>query len=173
MVKSLIYCIASALILLGCTAEPCDELDVSDIAMGVEVHRLDQQMFTLNTKEDIRGFLNQNPLFGTSFLGLDQYPNDSVLINNIYRILKDPYMDSLYHETQRVFGDLTSLKEDFEQAFRHLRHYYPEARIPVIKTAITGFGQDLFVSDSVIIVGLDFFLGDEGKYRPVEYSESR
>ena len=169
MVKSLIYCFLLALVLWSCSTETCDELDVSGIAVDLQVRRLDQQMFDLRTKQDIGVFLNENPLFGSAFLGLGYYPNDSILIDNIYRILKDPYMDSLYRETQRIFSDLTPIKKEFEDAFRHLRYFYPEAKIPVIKTVITGFGQDLFVSDSVIIIGLDFFLGDQGKYRPVEY----
>jgi hypothetical protein len=50
-----------------------------------------------------------------------------------------------------------------------LKYYYPEVKIPKIQTIITGLDNDLFVSDSLIIVGLDFYLGAGAKYRPNMY----
>ncbi len=49
-----------------------------------------------------------------------------------------------------------------------MRYYYPDFRIPKVQTVVTGFagGSDLMVTDSLVIVGLDFFLGDGAKYRP-------
>ncbi|MCZ6521242.1 MAG: gliding motility lipoprotein GldB [Bacteroidetes bacterium] len=168
--KSLIYYFLLALIFWGCSDVSCpEEVDISNISIDLKVERLDREMFNLKSKQEIRDFLNRHKLFGSAFLGVSNYPHDSLLINNIYRLTKDPYMDSLYQETQRIFGDFSDIKREFENAFRHLKAYYPQAKIPIIKTVITGFGQDLFVSDSLIIVGLDYFLGKDARYRPVDY----
>ena len=62
------------------------------------------------------------------------------------------------------------LKRQFEKAFINLRYYYPQFKLPRVQTAITGFeGSDLFLSDSLIVVGLDYFLGDKARYRPKMY----
>ena len=65
-----------------------------------------------------------------------------------------------------MFADLKGLEAEFADAFRHVKHYYPAFRAPQIHTLVTGFGSDLFVSDSLIVVGLDYYLGERGKYRP-------
>jgi hypothetical protein len=72
-------------------------------------------------------------------------------------------------ETNKVFGDQSQLKKEFEQAFANLQHYYPEVTLPKIQTVITGFDSDLFISDTLIIVGLDYYLGKGAKYRPNMY----
>jgi hypothetical protein len=41
--------------------------------------------------------------------------------------------------------------------------------VPRIETVITGLESDLFVSDTLIIVGLDYYLGSGAKYRPNMY----
>jgi hypothetical protein len=78
-------------------------------------------------------------------------------------------MDTLRMEVQRVFGDESDLKEQFTKAFKNLKYYYPTAQIPKIETTISGLDNDLFVSDSIIIVSLDYFLGEGAKYRPNMY----
>ena len=73
-------------------------------------------------------------------------------------------------EVQQVFGDLSSLTEELTEAFKYLKYYYPEANIPRISTAITGFaGNDLYVSDSIIVIGLDYYLGENATFRPLDF----
>ena len=40
---------------------------------------------------------------------------------------------------------------------------------PKIQTVITGLDNDMYVSDSLIIVSLDYFLGEGARYRPNMY----
>ena len=41
------------------------------------------------------------------------------------------------------------------------------AKVPKIQTVVTGIANDIFMSDSLIIIGLDYYLGPNGKYRPM------
>ena len=126
-------------------------------------------MFDLGSKSEVAKFLNSHPAFVSQFLGRAQYPHDSILVNNILRLSNDAYIDTLRRESKRVFGDFIQMEQQFKQAFGYLQYFFPEAQLPKIQTVITGFGQDLFVSDSVIIIGLDYFLGPTARYRPLDY----
>jgi hypothetical protein len=75
----------------------------------------------------------------------------------------------LLQETRRVFGDLSALTFEFEQAFKNLKSYYPDFVPPKVQTIISGLDTDMYVSDTLIIVGLDFYLGKDGRYRPKLY----
>lgn len=155
---------------LGCSSDSCrehPEIDHSKVELRIE--RLEQVMFGLNSKPEITKFLNSHPALVSQFLGHVQYSHDSILVNNILRLSNDAYIDTLRQEAHRVFGNFSQIEEQFEQAFGYLRYYYPDAPLPKIQTVITGFGQDLYVSDSVIIIGLDYFLGPSAKYRPLDY----
>jgi hypothetical protein len=72
-------------------------------------------------------------------------------------------------EVKRVFGDENALRLEFIDAFENLTYYYPNARIPKIETVLSGLENDMVVSDTLIIIGLDYFLGNGAKYRPSMY----
>jgi len=154
------------------SCEKKDECTVSDeiknVPIELEIVRLEKEMAGLKSKDDIKTFLDKHNDFSEAFLRRSQYPYDSILVDEIHKLVRDPYIDTLYQETERIFTDLEPLKQNFVRAFKHFKYYYPEFKIPKIKTVITGFGQDLLVTDSLIVIGLDFFLGPEAKYRPVQ-----
>jgi gliding motility-associated lipoprotein GldB len=163
--------IIACIIFLSFTAckkstECIDSPNVNSISANVNIIRLDQELKALSTKEEIELFLNKYPLFSEIFLQRSQLPHDSIIINDLYHLVKDAYIDTLYQDAQTVFKDLTPIKQELEQAFRYVKYYYPDFKEPVVYTMISGFSNDLFVSDSVIVIGLDYFMGDEGKYRP-------
>jgi gliding motility-associated lipoprotein GldB len=160
----------SFLILIGlfcsCSSDSAHHPDVADIPMNVKIRRLEQELFKLQTKEEINTFLENNPLFKVNFLESAQYPHDSIVVNRLHKMVTDHNLDVLYQQTQTVFSDLSGLEKEFTEAFKHIKYYYPQFKAPEIYTIVTGFGSDLFVSDSLIVIGLDYYLGEKGKYRP-------
>ncbi|MES2731377.1 MAG: gliding motility lipoprotein GldB [Bacteroidota bacterium] len=150
----------------SCTSDSAHHPDVSDISMNVKIRRLEQELFKLQTKEEINAFLKNNPLFKENFLQASQYPHDSIIVSRLHTMVTDHNLDTLYQQTQTVFADLSGLEKEFSEAFKHVKYYYPQFKAPEIYTLVTGFGSDLFVSDSLIVIGLDYYLGDKGKYRP-------
>ncbi|MBC7923412.1 MAG: gliding motility lipoprotein GldB, partial [Ferruginibacter sp.] len=152
--------------LCGCVPDSDRLPDVSGIPMSVRIRRLEREIFGLRSKDEVTSFLDANPLFAENFLQRSAAPDDSVVVNQLYRMVTDEHLDTLYRQTQTVFADLSGLEAEFADAFRHVKHYYPAFRAPEIHTLVTGFGSDLFVSDSLVVIGLDFYLGDRGRYRP-------
>lgn len=136
--------------------------------MNIKVKRLEQELFSIKDKSELQKFLENYPGLSQHFFQVDQYPHDSLLINSLYKLINDPHIDTLYQETKAVFGDFKEMEADFEQAFRYIKYYYPGFEPPEVQTIVTGFGRDLFVSDSLIIIGLDFYLGQGATYRPLD-----
>lgn len=159
-------------LLISCNNGDCGGPDVSDIAIDLEIKRLDQMLFALNSKEEIQSFLDTHPLYAERFIGIRNYPDDSIVVNELYQLINDVHVDTLYQETQAVFGDLSALKKEFEDAFRHIKYYYPDFTPPAIYTAFSGLGtigQDLYISHEAIIISLEYFLGEDASYRPQAY----
>ncbi len=144
--------------------------EVDHLQVTVNIERLDQQLLQLEDKQQVYDFLQNHPVFSNEFLHVDQYPHDSLAVNYLNGFINNPAIEVLKNEIDSVFGDVNALSSELEQAFKYLLHYYPNTRIPKVYTAITGFaGNDLFVSDSVIIIGLDYYLGQGATYRPLEF----
>lgn len=157
-----------SLIIFGCQQNKEKRPDVSHIAVEVSVKRLEHDLFSATSKEEVHDFLNANKILKQQFFYADQYPHDSILVNTLFDLINDPHIDTLYRETQAAFGDLSDLQAQFAEAFRYIKYYYPDFQAPEIQTIVTGFGRDMYISDSVIIVGLDYYIGKGATYRPID-----
>ena len=156
-------------LLFSCQSDSCRPAPDSDVDAPFSFVRWDEALFQAQSTQDIDDLLQQYPDFTQQYLHLTDYPDDSVLVNQYYRLITNPSIDTLYQQTQEAFGDLSSLREEFAQAFRLIKHYYPAFSPPTVYTTFTGLGttgDDLLVNDSMIVVSLEFFAGSSAAYRP-------
>ena len=79
----------------GCTPDSDRLPDVSGIAMPVQIRRLEREIFGLRSRGEVTSFLNANPLFAENFLQRSAAPNDSVVVNQLYRMVTDEHLDTL------------------------------------------------------------------------------
>ncbi len=146
----------------GCVFDPKGSKD----SIQLNFKSLEDSLTSIKTKQELVNLLTHHAVFRDVVLNRQGYPDDSAFINFWFKRYTHPGFDTLFQETKRVFGDGQELKEQFRTAFANLKYYYPSFQIPHIETVITGLESDLFVSDSLIIVGLDYYLGKKAKYRP-------
>ena len=138
--------------------------------LTLDFEALQDSFANISSKDDLVKLLTRHTAVRDFMFRREEYPNDSTYINELYERFTNPHLDTLLMETKRVFGDGSSLKDQFEEAFSNLNYYYPDFKAPKIQTVITGLlGTDLLVTDSLIVVSLDFFLGEGAKYRPKMY----
>ncbi len=129
----------------------------------------DEALFEAQSSQDIEKLLYQYPDFAHAYLHADDYPADSALANQYYRLITNPSIDTLRAQTEAVFDGYADLQEDFERAFRIVKHYFPRFEAPTIYTTFTGLGSlgdDLLVTDSLVVVSTEFFVGPAARYRP-------
>lgn len=148
-----------------CAVQP----DVSSINLQLDFEHYEDSLANIQSKKELVGILARQAAMRDEIFRRGEYPNDSVFINELYQKFTHPGIDTLLAETKRIFGDLSDLKLQFTNAFRNIKYYYPDFNPPKIQTVISGIDADLFVSDTLIIVSLDHYLGREGKYRPKMY----
>ncbi len=141
--------------------------DISELEISLQVEELHGDLLNTGSHEELHSFIRQHPLIADFFLQRSSYPNDSIMADDLFKRFSNPHIDTLYSEIQRVFGDLSTLKSELNSAFAHLKYYYPEAELPKIQTVATGLIHDMYVSDTLIIIGLDYYLGPGARFRPL------
>ena len=162
-----LYCLISWSFLIMCLFNSCqnsEEADVSNIKVAVNMQRFDESMMKLKNKDEIKAFLQKNSDFVNQFYQTS--PQDTALINRIDLICRNPATKIFYEDTKKSFGDLADLKAQLETAFKHIKFYYPDFKEPQIITVFTALDLELMVSDSMIVIPLETFLGPKAKYRP-------
>lgn len=172
MVKRYVTSLCLITILWSCgnDEERCAVVpDTQGKKVTITIEQFQDTLANLKSKEELIALFRRQPVIRDIMFARGNYLDDSVFLNTVYKRIQNIHIDTLYNETKRVFGDLTGLKTQFEEAFTNIKYYYPDFKIPKIQTVITGLDTDMFVSDSLIIVGLDYYLGPDGRYRPQVY----
>lgn len=158
-----VFITISLLFLFACGS---DEIPMQNVSIPVK--RLEGELFNKKSAAEISTFLKEERSFSNLFLDAAEYPDDSILAKRIYDLIQNPSIDTLYDESVATFQDLTPIVSPIETAVGKLKSIYPETKTPRFITAVTGLYRDLYYSDSLIIVGLDFFVGQEATFKPVD-----
>ncbi len=135
----------------------------------VTIRRLETELFAAQTPSELAVLLKKNPYL-KAYFGLTKDTPDSVIVNRLYANINNKDLQQFNRNLQTQFGDLAPLKKQLEQAFGQIQANFPDFKAPQVVTAVTGFaGSDLYVSDSIIVIGLDYFGGPKAQYRPQLY----
>lgn len=82
---------------------------------------------------------------------------------NVERSLRHYFLDStvqvLLDEVHRQYTDVSDLEADFHRVFEELRKQDPNFRPPHVYTQISCLNQSIVVSDSLLGISLDKYLG--------------
>jgi hypothetical protein len=172
--KKIVLALGLGLILWSCgekeSEEKCAFTPEATNPVELSLGHFEDSIASLKSKKELVSLLTRKPVYRDFIFKRQEYPNDSVFINEVYKKVSHPAFDTLLMETKIVFGDGSKLEKEFEEAFTNLKYYYPDFVPPRVETVINGLDTDLYVSDSLIIVGLDSFLGKGAKYRPNVYA---
>ncbi|MBX7124948.1 MAG: gliding motility lipoprotein GldB [Cyclobacteriaceae bacterium] len=130
---------------------------------------LETRIPAVHSRTDVVKLFTHQPILRDYIFSRPAYPNDSAFVDTLFHRFSNPHFDTLLMETQRVFGDGSALKDELATAFSNLHYYFPDYQLPRVQTAITGMESDVFITDSLVVIGLDYYLGEGARYRPVMY----
>ncbi|GAB5522661.1 MAG: hypothetical protein Roseis2KO_05330 [Roseivirga sp.] len=157
------------LVLFSCKEEGCDSYpDISNVSLSLDFEDLTTEIHDLKTEEELAVFLAANPVVRDDFFQAASYKSEGEMLTETLKILKNPYVDTLYQEVRSVF-DVEQLRVELEDAFSRIKYFYPDFEAPKVRTVYSGFGNDITYSDSLLVIGLDYYLGEEASFRPDEH----
>ena len=144
-------------IIIFCSCNRNDKLadEVAKINVDVKVNRFDRE-FAEAKPTDIPSLKEKYP-----YLFPANYP-DSIWAAKLQDTLQLEVMD----EVGKSFPDFVSEKEDVEWLFRYIKYYFPNYKIPrVVKvTSEVDYNNRIILTDSLLLVGLDNYLGSSHKF---------
>lgn len=168
---------ASLILLFGLIAcgdnnenENCDFIPrTNNIDLSLSFESLEDSLPLVETKAELVKFLAHHPQIRDHFFNRQSYQDDSVFINTLFNRFSHPAIDTLLQETHVAFGNGENLKSQFVEAFKNIKYYYPDFNPPKIQTLVSGLESDVIVSDTLVMIGLDYFLGEGARFKPNVY----
>lgn len=157
-------------ILSGCSRNCEYAIDLKDIKADVKVNRLEKELFSIKTPEDVQKFIIKHPLVAHRYLGLSP-ENSSDFVQTVYEFYTNKDLYKFYQEGEKINEGFPELNNKITDLFRHIKYYYPSYRIPELNTIVTGFSNnDFYIDDTVAVISIDYFYGKRARYRPTEYA---
>lgn len=140
---------------IGCRNDQKVKEEVQNIDVNVNVLRFDRD-FAEAGPLDIPGLKNAYP-----YLFPAQYP-DSIWEAK----LKDTLQVELLFEVGKAFPNFDKETHDLELFFKHVKYYFPNLSVPTVVTITSDvdYNNRVIMADSLLIIGLDNYLGQDHKF---------
>ncbi|MCW0484188.1 hypothetical protein [Gaoshiqia sediminis] len=162
-----IWAFVLATLLFSCHQDPL-KVDVSDIDVHLQLKSLDDALFGARDRlpEELSSieaeFANLLPLFTYQMIRIGG-PENPDYTAHLQSFLDDSLLLELKEKVDQTFHK-ERLERELTDAFRHYRYYFPERLIPEVYTCVSGFNQSLVLTDSLIGISLDKYIGTDCEY---------
>jgi hypothetical protein len=85
---------------------------------------------------------------------------------NLYQYVSDQYIREVNKHCDSSFSDLSNLENELSDAFKRYIVLFKDAEIPKLLTYTSPFTSNVVAMDSMLGIGLHFYLGADYKYYP-------
>ncbi|NHE58456.1 gliding motility lipoprotein GldB [Cyclobacterium plantarum] len=161
----------SVLAIISCnrTKDTCELPEAYlKIPVDLEIVRMEDLYFEELTREKLLYNQEKYPEFSAAMFDNMGFQNQDQMVDELLKIHGDSGMQDLYQEVKVHFDNIENIEESLENAFRGIKHHYPDFKIPQVYTFVTGFGSDLIINEDIIVIGLDYFLPEDHPFQPVD-----
>lgn len=142
-------------LLFSCNDKNEVEKEIDKIPMNVEILRFDKEFAAANPS-DLPKLKSEFPAFFPK-----QY-NDSIWIQK----LTDTLQNQLENEVLKTFPDDDALRNSLVPLFQHIKYYFPKFETPLVVTTTSDvdYRNNIILTDSLLIIGLDTYLGSDHRF---------
>ncbi len=162
-----------AVVITACTNHK--KIDVSNIPVDVKIERFDKEFDAMRTKPMAAqsAYLQRKyGVFYHDFMGLIlQDRNVNIQDTNYFRLLRQVFANQSYndlkHDVDSVYKNgLDKEDEELTDAFRRIKYYFPQQRLPKVYAYYSGFEAQTIIGTGYFGIGLDLFLGSNSRFYP-------
>jgi hypothetical protein len=131
----------------------------------VKIQRFDKELFNVDTTNlsfALAALYNKYGIFYTSYandiMRMPFVPEDSLFVRPMRMLLSIDRLKELQQIVDSNFKDVSDLEKDLSVAMGIYHQEFPEAVVPKFTTFISEFGNGNVIYDSMLCIGLDFYM---------------
>ena len=156
--------------IFSCTHNPL-EVDVSNIDAKLSFKNFETDLLNVDTIDNVvikEMRLDYGVFFDVFCSRILRLPanNDTIVIRELNRFKSDADIRDIYAEVNKVFIDKNQMQGELLDFVKHYKYYFPGKVEPHFVTYISAFNYANITTDSIVGIGLDFYLGSDCKFYP-------
>ena len=166
--KNILFSVSLILMLASCNRNP-QKINVSNVSVDLKIKHFDINLLKLRQDQMQAAIPALKSAYGEFFdiftyrmiaIGGIEQPNFPELL---YSFVSDSLIRKL--ETNVALKvDTIQFRKELEAAFKHYKYYFPDKEIPTVYTCISGFNQSVVISQNLIGVSLDKYMGSDSPF---------
>ena len=174
--------LAACTLTMSCTqppgqAERPDPVELPEESLKLNFLRFEKELMNLPRPVDTSGIRQLRERYGdfleiwcTQLSGLlptgPGKPPDRVIADNLEQYLSDRYMGEVFRDCSKEYENTGWLEEELAAVFSRYQIAFPGKKIPAIATYVSPFTSNVITMDTLLGIGLHFYLGSGYKYYP-------
>jgi len=166
-----IYLIFSiGLILSGCSHNK--KIDVSNINVDVKIERFDHDFDAMRSKPMALQAAYLQKQYGSFYPDFIERilqvgsTKDTAYFKALQQVFASKAYNDLKHDADAAFPNMDRQNASLTEAFKYIKYYYPQKRLPRVYAYISGFQAQTTIGDGYFGVGIDLFLGADSRFYP-------
>ncbi len=155
--------------LVSCETNPLKQVDVSDSPVEITFERFDREVFGADFSQPAAAGQQLYRKYGDFYCDYIEYilqaapcqPDSN--FGALQGFVTFQNMVAIYQDIQKKFPDekIQTINASFTDALKRYHHFFPKEILPRVVYMHSGLNFSAFSTDSIIAVGLDFYLGPE------------
>jgi len=166
--KRVLFFLSMVLLIASCTRNPL-KINVSSISVDLKIKHLDVDLLKQKHDQVLAAIPVLKKSYGEFFniftyrmINIGGIEQDS-FPKLLYSFISDTLIRNLEVNVAEKI-DTLQLRKDLSLAFMHYRYYFPQKELPDIYTCISGFNQSVVISEKLIGVSLDKYMGADSPF---------
>jgi gliding motility-associated lipoprotein GldB len=151
-----------------------NKVDVSNIPVTVKIERFDKDFDLMKTRpmaQQAAYLKHKYGAFYHDFIALllqdnTINTNDTAYFALLHRVFATQDYKDLKHDIDSVYPNLDKPQAGLTDAFRHIKYYFPQKKLPAVYAFFSGFEAQTVIGDGYAGIGLDLFLGSNSRFYP-------
>jgi len=153
--KRFLLLLILTLISVSCKNVSKTEKEIANINTKIEVERFDKYFANFSV-QDLKKLQTAYP-----FMFSEKYDDAFWIAKS-----NDTLQKQLAFEVEKIFPDFNDNTQEIASLFNHLKHYFPEFKVPrvITTTSDVDYRNKVIVTDSIVIIALDTYLGSDHEF---------
>lgn len=165
--RAWIFRLFTAVLLTACAGDGHTDLPIKDVSLDLHIGRLDQDLFHANGDSLPVRSQRARATYGGFYRTyvediLQGAPLDDPRLPMVLSyFISDPDWVQVQHAVDSVLGGMEPQRMEMEDAFKRLKLLFPDSLTPRVIAFNSGFNYGIFPTDSVLGIGVEWFIGKD------------